>query len=204
MKAISNLIQKSFTACLLFQLGTGLAIGQNENRNDFPPADTTAVPADAPSGNTAAGNRGEGRRVIYDRGGASIGQYDPSGNSLPAEVSRYEYMGTSRPAAKSTQVAEKRSKSGYRDSGRSSIGQPDPSSNSPAPADGVVKTNDPYFSNSPAKDQGQGGVVPAADSTSTTDVSAWGNTAEPAGNGSTQPGASRNTEKKSSGQKKQE
>jgi hypothetical protein len=201
MKAISNLIQKSFTACLLFQLGAGLAIGQNENRNDFPPADTTAVPADAPSGNTAAGNRGEGRRVIYDRGGASIGQYDPSGNSLPAEVSRYEYMGTSRPAAKSTQVAEKRSKSGYRDSGRSSIGQPDPSSNSPAPADGVVKTNDPYFSNSPAKDGGQGGVTPGEDANGTSDAPAWGNTT-PAGNGATQPGAARNADQKNTGQKK--
>ncbi len=204
MKPISSLIKKSLAAYLLFQLATGMAFGQNENRNDFPPADTTTVTTDAPSGNTASGNREAGRRVIYDRGGASIGQYDPSGNSLPAEVSRYEYMGNSRPAVNSSQVAEKRNKSGYRDSGRSSIGQPDPSPNSPAPADGVVKTGDPYFSNSPAKDQGQGGVVPAADSTGTnSEPAGWGNTAEPADPEATQPGATRNTEKKGSGQKKQ-
>lgn len=186
MQFFSSAIKKLFLPLSLSLLATGLAVGQG----DFSAGDTTAVTGGEASGNTFddSRNRSTNRRIIYDRGASSIGQYDPSGNSLPEEVSPYESIGTNRPARK----AAKKSDPGYRDSGRSSIGQPDPTPNYTAPAGGVVQSDDAYFSNSPAKDKNN--------SNTAAEPAGWGNTADTE-ESSTEPG--RDKDQKNSGRKKQ-
>lgn len=195
MKLLSAYIKKTLLCGLIFQFAAGLAFAQN----DFPAADSSSVAGDGAVGNTSpiTEAKNTNRRIIYDRGGSIMGQPDPSGNSLPDEVSPYEYMGTNRPAMKPAPRKIRQ----FRDSGGSSIGQPDPSGNYTRPAD-VVQSEDPFITNSPANGQSQNSFAPATDSTGTSATPAgWGNTAEPASEGSIQPEANRNEGRKGNGQK---
>ena len=195
MKVISSYIKKTVLCGLAFQLAAGLAFAQN----DFPAADSSSAANDGAVGNTSpiTESKSSNRRIIYDRGNSIMGQPDPSGNSLPDEVSPYEYMGTHRQGRKA--VARKTRE--FRDFGGSSIGQPDPSGNYNRPAE-VVQTNDPYVSNSPDKDRPLNSFAPATDSTGTTATpAAWGNTAEPAADKSSQPRDNKNESRRGNGQK---
>lgn len=179
MKKLLNTTKKILGASLLAVFAAGIASAQN----DFPAADTSAAPV-TDTGSTAnegaLGNtvtpvaRPEAREVIHDRGGSSIGQYDPSGNSLPVERSPYEHIGASyypprKPKQKST-VRE------YRDYGGTVFRQPDSGSGMPATA---VPQDDSYVSNQPVAPNGTGqNSFAPADSTATGTNTGWGNTQE--------------------------
>ena len=176
MKTFLKTTKKVFGASLLAAFAMGFASAQDTNA---PAPDTTRNTSAGDTVGTANGNtpidntstqgtKPTGRALIRDRGTTSIGQYDPSGNSLPPERSPYEYIGAPsynvdrKPKQKPTQRQ-------YRDYGGTVFRQPDPSGNG-TPATPMVK-EDPYASNQPAAPN-----------------TAVGNTAAPADSTTTQPG----------------
>jgi hypothetical protein len=179
MKTFLNNIKKALGVSLLAAFAMGFASAQNTTA---PAPDTTRNTSAGDTVGTANGNtpldntstlgtKPTGRSVIHDRGTTSIGQYDPSGNSLPPERSPYEYIGASsynvdrKPKQKPTQPQ-------YRDYGGTVFRQPDPSGNG-TPATPMVK-QDPYASNQPAApNTTAGNTLTPADSTNT--QSGWGN-----------------------------
>jgi hypothetical protein len=188
MRTFLHTTRKLFGASLL----AVFAIGNASAQDTIPARDTSATVTD-PSGtanggnggalgNTNAGNAGTGatkpagRELIHDRGTSSIGQYDPSGNSLPTERSPYERVGAAyyppRPPKQKPAQRE------YRDYGGTVFRQPDPSGNG-APATPVPQ-QDPYVSNQPAAPTGgttQNTFAPG-DSTANGTSTTWGNSGE--------------------------
>lgn len=179
MKTFLKTTKKVLGASLLAALAMGFASAQDTTA---PAPDTTRNTSAGDTVGTANGNtpidntstqatKPTGRALIHDRGTTSIGQYDPSGNSLPPERSPYEYIGAPsynvdrKPKQKPTQRQ-------YRDYGGTVFRQPDPSGNG-TQATPMVK-EDPYASNQPAApNTTAGNTLAPADSTNT--QSGWGN-----------------------------
>ena len=182
MKTFLHTAKRVFGASLLVVFALGFA-----NAQDAAPApDTTRNTSAADTVGTANGNNTPvdqtstqgthqtGRSIINDRGNTSIGQYDPSGNSLPVERSPYEYIGAPsykvdrKPKPKPTQPQ-------YRDYGGTVFRQPDPSGNG-TPATPMPK-EDPYASNQPAApNTAVGNTATPADTTNT--QSGWDDAGE--------------------------
>jgi hypothetical protein len=182
MKTFLNTTKKMLGASLLAAFAISFASAQD----NAPAPDTTRNTSAGDTVGTANGNtpldntstqatRPAGRSLIHDRGTSSIGQYDPSGNSLPPERSPYEYIGAPSynvnraPKQKPTQPQ-------YRDYGGTVFRQPDPSGNG-TPATPMIK-EDPYASNQPAApNTTAGNTLTPADSTNNANTqSGWGNT----------------------------
>jgi|GEM_PF-7123555 len=181
MKTFLDTTKRVFGASLLVMFALNFASAQNA----APAPDTTRNTSAGDTVGTANGNtpvdqtstqgtNPTGRSIIHDRGNTSIGQYDPSGNSLPVERSPYEYIGAPsynvdrKPKPKPAQPQ-------YRDYGGTVFRQPDPSGNG-TPATPMTR-EDPYASNQPAApNTTAGNTATPADSTNT--QSGWGNTGE--------------------------
>jgi hypothetical protein len=156
MKTFLNTTKKMLGASLLAVFAMGFASAQNQDAAPAPDTTRNASAGDTvgtangntPLDNTSMqGTKATGRTVIHDRGTTSIGQYDPSGNSLPSERSPYESIGA--PAYKADRTPkQKPTQRQYRDYGGTVFRQPDPSGNG-TPATPMVK-EDPYASNQPA------------------------------------------------------
>ena len=155
MKTFLNTTRKMLGASLLAAFAISFAGAQNQNT--APTTDTTRNASAGDTVGTANGNtpidrtstqgtQTTGRSVINDRGTTSIGQYDPSGNSLPPERSPYEYIGAPSYNVKRT-PKPKPTQPQYRDYGGTVFRQPDPSGIG-SPNTPVVK-EDPYVSNQP-------------------------------------------------------
>jgi hypothetical protein len=182
MKTFLNTTKKVLGASLLAVFAMGFASAQE---NTAPAPDTTRNTSAGDTVGTANGNtpldntsmqgtKPTGRSVIHDRGTTSIGQYDPSGNSLPPERSPYEYIGAPSYNVKRT-PKQKPTQRQYRDYGGTVFRQPDPSGNG-TPATPMIK-EDPYASNQPAApNTTAGNTLAPADSTNANTQSSWGNT----------------------------
>lgn len=180
MKTFLHTAKRVFGASLVAVFALGFANAQNA----APAPDTTrntsagdtvgTVNGNTPADQTSTqGTRQTGRALIHDRGNTSIGQYDPSGNSLPVERSPYEYIGAPSYSVKRT-PKPKPAQRQYRDYGGTVFRQPDPSGNG-TPATPMVK-QDPYASNQPAApNTAVGNTAAPADSAT---QSGWDNTGE--------------------------
>ena len=186
MKTFLNTTKKMLGASLLAVFATGFAGAQNQNTAPAPDTTRNTSAGDAvgtangntPLDNTSTqGTRSTGRTVIHDRGTTSIGQYDPSGNSLPPERSPYEYIGASSYNVKRT-PKPKPTQRQYRDYGGTVFRQPDPSGIG-TPATPMVK-EDPYASNQPAAPNTTAGntLAPGDSTTGTNPSPSLGNTGE--------------------------
>ncbi len=198
MKTFFDTTKKMLGASLLAVFAMGFAGAQNQDTAPAP--DTTRNTSAGDTVGTANGNtpldntstqgtKPTGRTVINDRGTTSIGQYDPSGNSLPPERSPYEYIGAPSYNVKRT-PKQKPTQPQYRDYGGTVFRQPDPSGTG-TPATPMVK-EDPYASNQPAAPNTTAGntLAPADSTNGTNPQPSLGNTGErrPApGNTSTNP-----------------
>lgn len=183
MKTFLHTTRKLIGASLLAVLAAGITSAQDtipaRDTSGTTATDASGTPNGGALGNTNAGTgaaRPAGREGINDRGSSSIGQYDPSGNSLPTERSPYERVGAAyyppRPPKPKPTSRE------YRDYGGTVFRQPDPSGNR-APATPVPQ-QDPYVSNQPAAPNGgttQNTFAPA-DSTASGTNATWGNSGE--------------------------
>lgn len=186
MKTFLNTTKKMLGASLLAVFAMGFASAQNQDNAPAPDTTRNASAGDTvgtangntPLDNTSTqGTRPTGRSVIHDRGTTSIGQYDPSGNSLPPERSPYEYIGA--PSYNVDRKAkQKPTQRQYRDYGGTVFRQPDPSGIG-TPATPMVK-EDPYASNQPATpNTTAGNTLAPADSTNGTNAQpSLGNTEE--------------------------
>ncbi|MBD0261013.1 MAG: hypothetical protein ICV83_35280 [Cytophagales bacterium] len=186
MKTFLNTTKKMLGALVLAVFAMGFASAQNQDTAPAPDTTRNASAGDTvgtangntPLDNTSTqGTKPTGRTIIHDRGTTSIGQYDPSGNTLPPERSPYEYIGAPsynvdrKPKQKPTQRQ-------YRDYGGTVFRQPDPSGTG-TPATPMVK-EDPYASNQPAAPNTTAGnaLAPADSAYGTTSQPSLGNTGE--------------------------
>jgi hypothetical protein len=186
MKTFLNTTKKMLGASLLAVFAMGFASAQNQDAAPAPDTTRNASAGDTvgtangntPLDNTSTqGTKATGRTVIHDRGTTSIGQYDPSGNSLPPERSPYESIGA--PAYKVDRTPkQKPTQRQYRDYGGTVFRQPDPSGNG-TPATPMVK-EDPYVSNQPAAPNTTAGnaLTPAEGTNGTNAQPSLGNTEE--------------------------